>query len=237
MNQNNILTIPTAIVIAGIIIAGAVLYQKGAFEPKKDGGNVTVERSIPPVTAEDHLLGNPNAIVKIIEYSDFECPWCQRFHPTMKQIMTEYGGKGQVAWVYRHFWTERKDESGKIFHPRGGPAAEASECVAELGGSSAFWKFADSIFERDWPKSLDKLNSLAGETGVDAKKFEECLSSGKYKNKVYVEEWAKAVSAGVKATPYNYVVGPDGKYILIAGAESYATVKQAVDTILANFKK
>ena len=92
--------------------------------------------SLPKVISSDHFRGNKNASVKLIEYSDFQCPYCQRFHPTMQQMLSEYSDK--VAWIYRHFPLDS-------IHPQARPAALASECVFELGGDEAFWKFADEV--------------------------------------------------------------------------------------------
>ena len=92
---------------------------------------------LPGLKDQDHVRGNRNAEVLLIEYSDFQCPYCQQFHPTTLQILDEY--KDQVAHVYRHFPLDQ-------IHPYARPAAEASECIKELGGEDAFWKFADKAF-------------------------------------------------------------------------------------------
>lgn len=93
--------------------------------------------NVDPVSASDHIRGNPDAEIVIVEYSDFDCPFCARFHSTMNSVMDQYGE--EVAWVYRHFPLES-------LHPNAPAVAVASECVAELGGNDAFWKFADSYF-------------------------------------------------------------------------------------------
>ena len=103
------LSVPVAIVIAGVIIAGAVyLSDRGGnsavLSDPKDGSESADEiENMNPITGADHIRGNPNARVKIVEYSDFECPFCKRFHPTMQKVMDEYGKGGEVACVYRHF--------------------------------------------------------------------------------------------------------------------------------------
>lgn len=97
----------------------------------------TLPNPLPPVTAADHLDGPVGAPITIIEYSDLDCPFCKRFHETMNQVKAEYGD--QVAWVYRHLPL-------LSLHPNAGLLAEATECVAELGGNDKFWDFLDRVF-------------------------------------------------------------------------------------------
>lgn len=91
------------------------------------------------VSDKDHLLGNPEAPVKIVEFSDFECPYCQAFHDTMKQVMSEYGINGQVAWVYRHLPLTS-------IHRYALDWAKESECVNTVGGAQKFWEYVDARF-------------------------------------------------------------------------------------------
>ena len=88
-------------------------------------------------SASDHLIGSAEAPIVLVEYSDFQCPYCQMIHPTLKQIVAESNGK--IAWVYRNFPLYQ-------IHPQATPAANAAECIAEQLGSEGFWKFADTIF-------------------------------------------------------------------------------------------
>ena len=103
--QKNNLAVPVAIVIAGALIAGAVYWSaRGdsvavAPQPQAAQENTGGLEKLAPVTNDDHIRGNPNAPVKIVEYSDMECPFCKRFHTTMQQVMDEYGKDGKVAWV------------------------------------------------------------------------------------------------------------------------------------------
>jgi protein-disulfide isomerase len=97
--------------------------------------------NVAPIDAsKDHIRGNENAQVAVIEYSDFQCPYCARVHPTIKQVLDTYGDK--VMWVYRQF------PLPATLHPLARNAAEVSECVAELGGNDAFWQYADLVFEK-----------------------------------------------------------------------------------------
>src|SRR3989344_4619471 len=143
--STNKLTMPVAIVLAGILIAGAILlsksvYPKSANNPTNPDLGKSQEIKIRPVTDADHILGNPGAEIVIVEYSDTECPFCKQFHKTMNTIMAEYGKEGKVAWVYRHFPIEQ-------LHKKAQKEAEATECAAELGGKSAFWDYINRIFE------------------------------------------------------------------------------------------
>ena len=86
----------------------------------------------------DHILGNRNASVKIVEFADMECPFCKRFHVTMQQVVKD--SNGQVAWVYRHFPLDQ-------LHSKARKEAEAVECAAEMGGNEKFWAYLDRIME------------------------------------------------------------------------------------------
>jgi protein-disulfide isomerase len=89
-----------------------------------------------PVTDADHVKGDRNAAIKVVEYSDFDCPFCGRFHDSMNSVVES---NDDVAWVYRHFPLDQ-------LHPQARAVAQAAECVAELGGNEAFWTFTDGYF-------------------------------------------------------------------------------------------
>ena len=181
---------------------------------------------VPPVTDRDHVRGNPKAKVTVIEYSDFECPFCKRHAPTMAQILTTY--KDDVNVVFRHFPLS--------FHANAQKEAEASECVAELAGNDAFWKFHDAIFERSTVGgtgfALDKLPALAKEVGADEAKFKECLDSGKHAK--YVQDQMQAgIDAGVQGTPGNFIVNNDTEESKdLSGAVPFASFKTEIDAML-----
>ncbi|MGB6882161.1 MAG: thioredoxin domain-containing protein, partial [Microgenomates group bacterium] len=94
--------------------------------------------NIPEITEKDYIRGSKDARVFLIEYSDFECPFCKDFHETAQQIVDEYDG--QVGWVYRHFPLD-------VLHAKARTEAIAAECAAELGGNDGFWAFIDKIYE------------------------------------------------------------------------------------------
>lgn len=208
-----LLNIPTAIVIAGAIIAGAVIYTKSPVSSKPISNEPSIEQTMKPITSADHILGNPAAQVKIVEYSDPSCPFCKTFHNTMKKIMADYGASGNVAWVYRHYTLDKPDPSGNILHPNSGHEAQAFECAASLGGNDAFWKYANRLYEitpsvtGNSPKGLDQkeLTNIAKFVGLNVDDFNNCLSSGKFKEKIDAE-FTDGVNIGVSGTPTSVIV-------------------------------
>ena len=231
-NKNGFLNVPTAIILAGIIIAAAVIYAFPKNSPNNDivadkGKELTASAvdSIQPVSNKDHIRGNPNAAVKIIEFSDLECPFCKRFHLTMQQAMDEYGK--EVAWVYRHFPLD-------ALHSKARKEAEATECANELGGNDKFWDYVDKLFEitpSNNQLDLALLPKIAAEIGLDKVKFENCLASQKYSG--HIESDVKdAVASGARGTPYSVVISKNGEKFIINGAQPYSSVKQIIDTAL-----
>ncbi len=238
--HNSILNIPTAIIIAGAIIAGSIIWT---MKPANTGNNLAAvaedTQQIPLVTEKDHILGNPNAKIKIVEYSDTSCPFCKVFHTTMRKLMDEYGKSGNVAWVYRHFPIDKPDALGRILHPNAGKEAQALECAAELGGNDAFWAYTNRLYEitpsvtPDSPNGLDQaeLPKIASAVGISVGTFNTCLSSGKYKDKVE-ENYIQGINAGIEGTPSSFILTPGDKIIPVSGAQSYETLKQAIEALL-----
>ena len=228
------LAIPIAIVIAGAIIGGGISISlrqpsisAAAQQPQGAEQSAGDLETMRPITGDDHIRGNPDAPVKIVEYSDTECPFCKRFHETMNQIMSEYGESGKVAWVYRHFPLD-------VLHKKADKEAEALECAGELGGNEVFWRYADRLFEvTPSNDGLDEaeLPRIAQFVGLDVKKFNACLSSGKYAEHVE-EDTQNAQATGGNGTPWSIIVAPNGKKYPLSGAQPYEAVKQLIELAL-----
>jgi len=217
-------TIPAAIIIAGALIAGALyLTNKPAAPLAGTGTNLP---GVPEVTSEDHILGNPNARIVIVEYSDFECPFCKDFHLTMHSIIDEYGASGDVAWVYRHFAIPQ-------LHSKAPKEAEATECAAELGGNQGVWDYADRLFEvtpSNNGLNLSQLSTIASDVGLNSTAFQQCLDSGKYAEKVQ-RQFDEVRASGGRGTPHN-VVFIDGEQAVIEGAQPLAAMQRVIQTLL-----
>lgn len=247
--------VPLAIVIAGAMIAVS-LYYINSRPPAPGTQPLTVQKDIRAVQKDDHILGNPNAKIVIVEYSDPECPYCKQFQDTMHQVIAQYGASGNVAWVYRH-WPVVS------LHPKGPIEAEALECAGEQGGNEMFWKYADAIYATTTsnnsldggvyntpaqiPKGNDgkpayaqktprsatdagQLSDIAQSLGLDVTKFEGCLQSGKYAAHIKKDS-DEVVAAGGTGTPYSILV-IDDQQIPFEGAQPFNVMKGLIDSLL-----
>lgn len=203
MEKNSSLGVPIAIVIAGLLVAGAVYFggSKGGTPATPEVEVVKGEVLIPAVTSADHIVGNPDAPVVIVEYSDTECPFCKVFHGTLNRIMDTLGKEGKVAWVYRHFPLEQ-------LHKKAPREAAATECAAKLGGNDGFWKFTNDLYNTT--TSNDKLEDselpkIAARAGLNVASFNACLSSGEFSSKVQ-GQYEDAIKAGGTGTPFSVLV-------------------------------
>ena len=187
--------------------------------------------AVKPVDGEDHIIGNLDAPVKLIEFSDFECPFCKRFHVTMKRLMDEYGNDGKVAWVFRHFPLDD-------LHSKARKEAQATECANELGGNEAFWAYADRLFEVTPSNNrldLALLPRIAQEVGLDRAKFEACLGGDSRGGEfaAHIEaDYQDARASGGTGTPFSLVIGPSGQTYPLNGAQPYAAVKSIIELAL-----
>ncbi|KKR71393.1 MAG: Sodium/proton antiporter [Candidatus Roizmanbacteria bacterium GW2011_GWB1_40_7] len=188
----------------------------GVAQP--DAGVEQPTGEVAPVTDADHVRGDNNAQITWIEYSDLQCPYCAQIQPDLVKLLGEYDGK--VRWVYRHFPLDQ-------IHPFARPLAQGSECAATLGGDDKFWEFVDYTFEN---KSTDP-KAVATAIGLNAGQFDTCLNSEEVKTRVE-NDYNTGLTAGVRGTPGNFVIGPDGETKTIPGALPYAQLKATVDAML-----
>jgi len=193
-------------------------------QPSNDDNQPSAPVSVAPVDPKlDHIRGNANAKVTLIEYSDLECPFCKNFHPTMQQIMDKYGK--DVRWVFRHFPLDS-------IHRQARPEAMATECAAEQG---KFWEFVDKIYEvtpGNDGLDLSKLADYAKEVGVkNISKFQSCVDSKKYADRVQ-RDTLSGEAGGVRGTPNTIIVGENGETTVVAGAEPFSSVEAKLQQYL-----
>lgn len=203
--------------------AAAPSVPAAAADPTAPAGPTADTLSaMPKLGSDEHSRGSSNAQITLVEYSDFECPFCSRFHPTTMQILKDYGSK--VRLVYRNYPLP--------FHPNAQKAAEAGECIAKAGGNDAFWKYADAIFakqdELGGKLTPEGITQAVATAGMNAEAIKKCMDSGEMAAKVK-EDLDGGTAAGINGTPGTIIVTKDGPQELIGGALPYDQVKPMLD--------
>jgi protein-disulfide isomerase len=173
--------------------------------------------------------GDKNAKVTLVEFTDYQCPFCSRhFRETMPQIDTDYVKTGKVKYVLKEFPLE-------AIHPNAFKASEAANCAGEQG---KYWEMHDRLFSNQNALAAQQLPSHAEAVGLDAGKFKTCLESGKYASKIR-KDLADAQYAGATGTPTFFLGATDPKSAEVkttkklVGAQPYAAFKDAIDSLLA----
>jgi protein-disulfide isomerase len=162
--------------------------------------------------------GPSAAPIELIEFSDFQCPYCLRAYPTINQVLSTYGDK--IRFVYRHYPLPS--------HPNARPAAEASQCAAEQG---QFWQYYEKLFADQTRLSDDGLKQSAAALGMDATRFNACFDSHKYKDRVETDI-REGNDAGVSGTPAFFINGR-----MLTGAQPFEAFKRIIDEELELRKK
>jgi protein-disulfide isomerase len=191
--------------------------QQAYLDELKGKYKTTISLKAPRVevsTAGRPARGGEKATVTIVEFSDYECPFCKRAEPTVQKVLKTYGDK--VRFVYRHYPLE--------FHAKARPAAEAAECANAQG---KFWEYHDKVFASS-DLSEEKLKAIAGEIGLDQAKFDECLAKHSGKDAVD-KDMADASEVGVTGTPAFFINGR-----MISGAQPFEKFKEIIDQELAS---
>jgi protein-disulfide isomerase len=183
----------------------------------KDKTPVTVSLEPPrlKIAVDGHASkGDKDAPIQLVEFSDFECPFCARAHPTIQQVLSAYGDK--IRFVYRHYPLPN--------HPNAKPAAEASACALE---QDRFWPFHDRLFANTSKLAGTDLKAHAASAGLDMARFTSCFESRKYKDQVE-RDITEAGGAGVTGTPAFFINGRP-----LEGAQPFEAFKRVIDEELA----
>jgi protein-disulfide isomerase len=201
--------------LAGMGLMYGIDHRSGgvdiAAEPGSGGGDHG--DSPIPVTSKDPQMGKATAPVTIVVVSDFQCPFCSRVEPTLKQIRDTYGDKVRFVWKNQPL----------PFHNRARPAADAAQTVFGLAGSDAFWKFHDTAFANQQNLTDENFEKSAVAAGVDAGKFKAALTAKKFTAKVD-EDMALANKIGANGTPAFRING-----VTVSGAQPFDAFKKVID--------
>ncbi len=172
----------------------------------------------------DPVLGDKNADISIVEFSDFQCPFCARafFGAVADFKNSDYFKDGQVNLVYKHFPLNS-------IHPYAQKAGEASECANRQG---KFWEYHDTLFANQAALDIASLKSYAAQVGLDTLEFNSCLDDGEASSEVN-KELAQATAAGGRGTPYFVIVNNNnGDAIPVSGAVPFAQIEAAINAVL-----
>jgi protein-disulfide isomerase len=211
-------TIPLAIAFGGIVIAGALYVSL-----PKTASNSANTALTNPVSAQDHILGNPTAPVVIITYTDFDCEHCKDFHETMNQVIADAGTKGKVAWVLRQFpLTE--------INPNAFSHARASECAA-TGGNDVFWKFADALFKAQ-PVKPEDYSTVAESAEIQGDAFAKCVATPDKSLDARINaDRDNALAIGAQGAPYSVIVVNGTPVDVMEGGYSYSAVEAKIKEV------
>jgi protein-disulfide isomerase len=247
MKERKISGLILAILFAAVVVSGSMIYLAITIDERNpDDLQVDIEMGIEAYvkkqqeeamkaqaeankpkfvegdfTDDDPVLGDKNAPITLIEFSDYECPFCKRhFTQTFPQIKEKYIDTGKVKYIFRDYPLPFHD-------PMATQQAMAAECVREQGGDKSYFAYHDSLFENTTSNGQgmekSKLYELAEDAGVNKATFTECLDSEKYKDEV-AKDIADGQKAGVNGTPAFLVNGQ-----LISGAQSFAAFEQVIE--------
>jgi protein-disulfide isomerase len=220
-NISGFITLPAAIVIAAAIIAIAIIWVNKPETKITDTTNTASnpllnfgpEINLKPISSADRLLGNPSAPITMLEFSDPSCPYCKIYSSTLEKVIATYVASGTVALAYRSYPLDTPDSQGRILHPNANNESQAIECAGDIGGTEKYWSFITKLYQvtpavtSQSPNGLDQsqLPIIAKDIGLDVAKFNSCLSSGKWNDKVKAD-FVDGVNAGVNGTPFTFFI-------------------------------
>lgn len=245
-------TFPASIILSAIILATSIIYHANTLSGKSltldsfkktadvnvaEPANPTAPKADAPQFAkvsldDDPIMGDPNAPVTLIEFSDYECPFCQRhYQNTMPEIVKNYIDTGKVKLVFR-------DLPLSFHDPMATKAANAANCVKEQKGDTGYYSFHSSWFANTPSNGTgfndEKINEFAVKAGVDLPSFSKCVADGKYNEEVKAD-LAAASTYGASATPSFFVGKSSGSEIeaeMIIGAQPFSAFQTAIDKYL-----
>ncbi len=229
-NENKGLSLPVAILIAAVLIAGSIIYLVGSLNRGAQPGGNQAQNPAPSAAdmqkllapgGRDVILGEEKAPVTLVEYGDYQCPFCARFYKNTELLIREnYIRTGKVRMIFRDL---------AFLGPESQATGEAAECAKDQG---KFWAYHDALYETelaDAQENNGNLNrdlflKLAKDNGLDVPAFAACYDSHKYAQTVQ-DVTKQANNAGIQATPTSFVNG-----VAIQGAQPYETFGQAIDS-------
>jgi len=244
------LALPVSILVASLLISGTLWYTRGgsAVIGDKTKTGQTDQTAQFNITSADHILGDKNAKLTVVEFADFRCPFCERFYAdSEQQIIRDFVNTGKARLIFKNYAFLGQSSIW---------ASEAAECAGE---QNKYWEMYNWLFSNQAPESdtayYSKANLIkyAGKVGLNTAQFTTCINNDKYAQKVS-DDLAQGKALGISGTPTILLVGKDNKFdlgyiktqlgqggfsvtlpngnVFIVGAQPYATFKAAIDAAL-----
>ena len=215
------------IILIAMLTSNRNIDLSGFTSSSGHGAPEQTEFQSPPapiVTGRGHKRGAANPVMTVIEYGDFECPFCKKFHPTLSSFLAANVEEVQV--IYRQLPLH--------IHELAREKAHASECAAELGGEAAFWQYHDMLYDRADANvlgiSLSDLPTFAAELGIEEAAFNTCMASGKHYPRIDIDV-SGATAAGISGTPTSVIIANDGSGTVIPGTIPTEGLESILSTI------
>ncbi len=216
------LTTPMAIVVVGVVIAAAIIFIHLTPTPTTAAAGAGQAASVRAPEQSEHIQGSASAPIVMIEYSDFQCPYCQVIYPSLKKIQSE--SNGQVAWVMRNLPLTS-------IHPNAEPAAHAAECITDQLGNDGFWKYTDAVFNNQAQLSESFSTNVAISLGVNPLTYSACVSQKKHQD-IIDQETLEAQTLGGQGTPFVVVLNTKThKQVAVPGALPYAQLMTVINSV------
>lgn len=234
------------LITASLLLSFLFGYQVGSFDSNiptiqesvetqlknsQTSGNSPKTNLVQISVDDDPLLGNPNAPITIIEYGDFQCPFCLRFHEqTLPELKTNYIETGKVNLVWKDFPIQN-------IHQNAIATSLAGECADDQG---VFWELHDKFFAEQgiWQSlptdiAIIDFKRYADELGMDVNSFNDCLDSEKYLQEV-ANDYDEGLNYGVSGTPAFFIGNENTGFILISGAQPYSVFESVIESLIEN---
>jgi len=196
-------------------VDGADVAAQPAVEPEDDG---TTVGDITPIGGNDHVVGPEDAPVTLIVYTDFECPYCGSFHPSLEQALEYFDG--QVRATIRNFPLS--------FHANARPAANAAECAGEQG---EYFEYVSELFANQADLGNDLYEEIAADLGLKMSQFRDCVENSKYDSKITADQNG-GLAAGIQGTPGTLIIPTNGEPQLVPGAVPFEQFKAMIEAVL-----
>ena len=241
--QSSSYALPIAILLGFAIVAAVIFFAN--FETTQSstdaetnianrlGGEPSTVVAEPgrELTEADFIRGNPNAPIKLVTYTDFECSGCEGFHYAMNRLIQEYGMSGQVAWVQRHMPLEDVHENSMTI-------ANAAECVGSLAGNRAYWNFADQVFDNRTMNERTDMNQLPeylADIDIDEAEWNSCVEDQTHHDYLTMTT-EEALDAGAVGVPYTIILA-GGEQGSLNGPQPYVAMRDVVERLFAQIEE